>query len=101
MGGATIFPIQKAGDEDKVSNYREVSLLNIWIITKMVKRLNIWIERRNTQRKSGKVQGKAGDHESHIYTKRSNQQEAEKGGGDYMWPSLTSGRLSIWLTERF
>ena len=52
---AKIFPIYKAGDEDKFSNYRVVTLLDIRykIIAKiMVKRLNIWIEREEILKES-------------------------------------------------
>ena len=52
---ARIFPIHKAGDEDKVSDYRGVALPDIGykIIAKiMVKRLNIWMEQEGILKES-------------------------------------------------
>lgn len=52
---ARIMPIHKAGDEDTVSNFRGISLLNIGykIITSVIaRRLNAWIEKEKVLRES-------------------------------------------------
>ena len=84
-----IFPIFKAGDEDKPGNYRGVSLLDVGykILTSiMVRRINRWVEEGKILRESqAGFRGKRGTRD-HIFVLNSliNNRIKKKGGKLYV-----------------